>query len=123
MLSIRTQTAIAVLHDLSSGDVLQSANFLLSDEEWKNLFDKLEKRRLIRHLPNRESTTLFSYELCCPLQDISLLEVLEAIDEPIRCNVSTPEMFYIRHSQMAKKIGVLNQVARTFLADIKIADW
>ena len=123
MLSTRTQTAIAVLHDLSSGGILQSANFLLSEGEWKDLFNELARGHLIRLLPDKKPGILFSYELCSPLSDISLLNVLEAMDEPIRCNMPTPELFYIRHSQMANKIGILNQVARTFLADIKIIDW
>ena len=123
MLSIRTQTAIAVLQDLSFDTVLQTANFLLSEGEWKDLFDKLEAGRLIRRLPNKEPGILSSYELSRPLSDISLLDVLEATNEPIRCNMHTPEEFYIYHRQIANKIGVFNQVARTFLADIKIADW
>lgn len=123
MLSIRTQTAIAVLQDLSFDTVLQTANFLLSEGEWKDLFDKLEAGRLIRRLPNKEPGILSSYELSRPLSDISLLDVLEATNEPIRCNMPTPEEFYIHHRQIANKIGVFNQVARTFLADIKIADW
>lgn len=123
MLSIRTQTAIAVLHVLSFDTVLQTANFLLSEGEWKDLFGKLEAGQLIRRLPNKESGILSSYELSRPLPDISLLDVLEATNEPIRCNMPTPEEFYICHRQIANKIGVFNQVARTFLADIKIADW
>ena len=123
MLSIRTQTAIAVLQDLSFDTVLQTANFLLSEGEWKDLFDKLEAGRLIRRLPNKEPGILSSYELSRPLSDISLLDVLEATNEPISCNMPTPEEFYIYHRQIANKIGVFNQVARTFLADIKIADW
>lgn len=123
MLSVCTQTAIAVLHDISSGNALQSANFLLSEGEWKGLFDKLEKGGLIRCLPYEKPGTLSSYKLCRPLPDISLLDVLEATDEPIHCTMSTPEEFYIRHSQIANKIGVLNEVARTLLANIKIADW
>ncbi|WP_294562346.1 hypothetical protein [uncultured Bacteroides sp.] len=123
MLSKRTQTAISVLYDISSGNALQSVNFLLSKGEWKELFDKLEKGRLIRLLPNKESGSLSSYELCHPLTNISLLDILEAMDDPIRCNTPTSETFYVRHSQMAKKIGVLNQVARTFLAEIKVSDW
>ena len=123
MLSIRTQTAIAVLQDLSFDTVLQTANFLLSEGEWKDLFDKLEAGRLIRRLPNKEPGILSSYELSRPLSDISLLDVLEATNEPIRCNMPTPEECYIYHRQIANKIGVFNQVARTFLADIKIADW
>ena len=79
--------------------------------------------RLIRRLPNKEPGILSSYELSRPLSDISLLDVLEATNEPIRCNMPTPEEFYIYHRQIANKIGVFNQVARTFLADIKIADW
>ena len=47
MLSIRTQTAIAVLQDLSFDTVLQTANFLLSEGEWKDLFDKLEVVSLV----------------------------------------------------------------------------
>ena len=123
MLSKRTQTAISVLYDISSGNALQSVSFLLSEEEWKNLFDQMEKGRLIRCLPGKKSGLLSSYELCRPLPDISLLEVLAALDEPIRCNTPTPEEFYIRHSQMAKKVGVLNQVARMFLTEIKVSDW
>ena len=91
MLSIRTQTAIAVLQDLSFDTVLQTANFLLSEGEWKDLFDKLEAGRLIRRLPNKEPGILSSYELSRPLSDISLLDVLEATNEPIRCNMPTPE--------------------------------
>lgn len=123
MLSICTQTAIAVLHDIASGNDLQSVNFLLSDGEWKDLFDKLEQGQLIRRLPDKEPGKLSSYALWRPLPEISLLDVLQALNEPIRCNMPTPEEFYINHSQIANKVGVLNEVARTFLADIKIADW
>ena len=112
MLSIRTQTAIAVLHDIALGNDLQSANFLLSEGEWKELFDKLEQGQLIRLLPDRESGRLSSYVMRRP-----------ALNEPIRCNMPTPEEFYIQHSQIANKVGIFNEVARTFLADIKIADW
>ena len=123
MLSIRTQTAIAVLQDLSFDTVLQTANFLLSEGEWKDLFDKLEAGRLIRRLPNKEPGILSSYELSRPLSDISLLDVLEATNEPIRCNMPTLKNFIYTIGRIANKIGVFNQVARTFLADIKIADW
>lgn len=123
MLSIRTQTAIAVLHDIALGNDLQSANFLHSEEEWKELFDKLEQGQLIRLLPDRESGRLSSYALRRPLPEVSLLDVLQALNEPIRCNMPTPEEFYIQHSQIANKVGIFNEVARTFLADIKIADW
>ena len=57
MLSVytRAQIAIAVLHDLSSSKVLQPVKFLLQNEEWKDLLNKLEKVQLIRLLPNKET--------------------------------------------------------------------
>lgn len=122
MLSIRTQAAIAVLHDISSGKALQSSNSLLSKEEWNTLLDELEKGSLIRLLSNREPVTLFRYELCRPLPDISLLDVLQAMDEPIHCTMPTPEEFYLRHSRIAQKVGVLNRIARIFLSEMKITD-
>ena len=62
MLSVytRAQIAIAVLHDLSSSKVLQPVKFLLQNEEWKDLLNKLEKVQLIRLLPNKETRILFS---------------------------------------------------------------
>lgn len=78
MLSVytRAQIAIAVLHDLSSSKVLQPVKFLLQNEEWKDLLNKLEKVQLIRLLPNKETRILFSYEFSRPLLQISLLNVL-----------------------------------------------
>lgn len=121
---IRTQTAIAVLHYLSSGNVLQPVNFSLPEEEWKELLDKLEKGRLIRLLPDKEAgTLLFSYELCRPLSEISLLDVLQTIHEPTRCSTSASETFSTCHGQTADKISILKQSARASLADIKISEW
>lgn len=82
MLSVytRAQIAIAVLHDLSSSKVLQPIKFLLQNEEWKDLLNKLEKVQLIRLLPNKETRILFSYEFSRPLLQISLLNVLQAIN-------------------------------------------
>lgn len=82
MLSVytRAQIAIAVLHDLSSSKVLQPVKFLLQNEEWKDLLNKLEKVQLIRLLPNKETRILFSYEFSRPLLQISLLNVLQTIN-------------------------------------------
>lgn len=67
MLTVFTQTAIAVLHDISSGEYLQSANFRLSEEELSELLQKLESSGLVRRLPEVEEGILSSYELCRPL--------------------------------------------------------
>ena len=82
MLSVytRAQIAIAVLHDLSSSKVLQPVKFLLQNEEWKDLLNKLEKVQLIRLLPSKETGILFSHEFSRPLLQISLLNVLQTIN-------------------------------------------
>ena len=125
MLSIRIciQIAIAVLHDLSSDNVLQPVHFFLSEGEWKDLLDKLEKGKLIRLLPDKEPGILVSYELCRPLSEISLLDVLQTIHEPTRRNTSASETYSTSYGQTADKIGILKQAALTWLANNKISEW
>ncbi|EIK40206.1 hypothetical protein HMPREF1055_00942 [Bacteroides fragilis CL07T00C01] len=130
MLSICTQTAIAVLQDIHSRDCLRSVNFLLTEEEFNTLLCKLETSGLIRSLPDRAVTTpsnvackgLLRYQLSRPLHEFTLLDVLQALNEPINCNQPTPESYYLQHGAVASKIGVLNQVTRTFLSEIKLID-
>lgn len=125
MLSIhtRTQTAIAVLHDLSSSNVLQSVNYLLSEGEWKSLFDELEEGQLIRLLPKKEPGTLFSYELCRSLSEISLLDVLQAIDKSTRISMSTFKRNSTFNTQITSKINILKQIARASLEEVKISEY
>lgn len=123
MLTKHTQAAVALLQDIAVGSNLQSANFLLSEEDLSKLLGQLEAGGVIRHLPDKEERTLSSYKLCRPLREISLLEVLHAIDEPIHCNQPTPETYYSLYGMAAKKIGVLNQIACMFLSEVKMTDW
>ena len=124
MLSICTQTAIAVLQDIHSRDCLRSVNFLLTEEEFNTLLCKLETSGLIRSLPDRAVTTpsnvackgLLRYQHSRPLHEFTLLDVLQALNQP------TPESYYLQHGAVASKIGVLNQVTRTFLSEIKLID-
>ena len=70
MLSIRTQTAIAVLQDLSFDTVLQTANFLLSEGEWKDLFDKLEAPcRISLYWTYLKLRMNLSVAICLPLKN------------------------------------------------------
>ena len=80
---------------------------------------KLEGEGLVRRLPEEKE----SYELCRPLYDLSLLDVIEATGEPINCKCPTPESFYTRHGRIAHKMGVVNHMIRVFLGDIKLSDW
>lgn len=129
MLTVITQAAISVLHDISSGECLQSANFQLSEEELSELLHKLEAGGLVRRLPEQKECIrsskclLSSYELCRPFYDISLLDVIEATGEPVNCKRPTPESFYTRHGRIAHKMGIANHMIRLFLGDIKLSDW
>lgn len=123
MLTIITQAAIAVLHDIASGNNERSANFLLAREELEKLLNGLEAQGLIRREQGTDENLLSRYRLCRPLHQCSLLEVLEATGEPIHCNQPTPESYYLRYGEAAKKIGVFNHMARTSLADIRLTDW
>ena len=107
MLTQATQAAIAILHDISTGIYFRSANFRFTEEEWENLFHKLEEGHIIRLLPNCEANIISSYVLC----------------QPIYCIRPTPESLYLQNMQVAQKTGVLNQVTRMLLTGIKISDW
>lgn len=123
MLTIHTQAAIALLHDVATGNNLQSANFLQSKEDLSKLLGELETGGLIRRLPDKDEIDPSSYELCRALHEISLLDVLQVTDQPIRCNQPTPATFYDRYGMVAQKIGVFNHIARKFLSEIKMSDW
>lgn len=118
-----TQTAIAVLHDISSGSIQQTSNVSLSMEEWKDLFHKLETGGLIRRLSDKEEGVLTSYELLQPFHELTVLDLLIAINEPLNCARPVTEGSYSLHRIAAQKLGVLSQVIRMFLSDIKICDW
>ena len=62
-----TQTAIAVLNDITLQSDTQSANISLSSEVWKELFRKLESGGLVRRLLGKEEFVLSSYEICLSL--------------------------------------------------------
>lgn len=123
MLTEFTQAAIAVLHDIFSGNTSQSDKFSLSTEEQNFLLHKLEAGGLICRLPGKEEGSISSYTLLYPLHKISLLDLLTVLNEPIHCNRTVSETAYSHHEMMATKMGVLMQVTRTFLSDIKLTDW
>lgn len=123
MLTHLTQTAIAVLHDIALKGCLSSADFSIGEDKLNELLQKLEASLIIHRLPEQEKDTQPSYELYRPLNEISILNVIEAVGEPVNCKCPTSEAFYITHSRVAQKIGVINQVVRTYLSEIKISDW
>ena len=112
MISTLTQAAIAILHDISSGDDMQSADFLFSEGEREKLFDELEKSHLIRLLPDKKPGTLSSYVLCRPLPDISLLDVLHVFTSHCMFESSYAYATHgMRHIVPRKTTGQMNSLA------------
>lgn len=147
MLTILTQASIAILHDIASGGGCSSAKYSLPGSELENLIKKLVDAHLIRLLhsappipalyvtddisdtsaipdvPVGSTCILSSYELCRPFCELNLLEILEATGEPIHCESPLPEWYYLHHGCAARKMGIANQMARIFLAEVKLIDW
>lgn len=123
MLTISTHAAIAVLQDIASGDTHRSANFSLAEGEFKKILKALTDAQLICLLPVAKEYTLPSYKLSRPLHQLTLLDLLEATGDPIHFNLPTPESYYNRYGEAAKKMGIINQMTRRFLADIHLTDW
>lgn len=123
MISILTQAAITLLHDISTGNNQQLETYSLSTEELAQVLCQLETKGLIYLLPDHKAGISSSYKLSRPLYELNLLEVLEALDEPVRFNCPTSEAFYEQHGSVAQQVGVLNHMARRLLSEIRLCDW
>ena len=122
MLTSLTQQALAVLHDIASREAGRLKNYPAGEIDLPPLLHKLEKAGLIFLDPDLPADDFLSYRLCRPLNCISLLDVIEATGEHLNCNRPTSEEFYFRYGAVAQKLGVVNQMTRSFLADIKLTD-
>lgn len=123
MLSPLTQAAIAVLMDVHSKGITcriqQHASFLKSLPE---LLLKLESGGLLRRIEGAEEGILTSYELTQELEDLSLLDILEATGEHLNCNQPTTEGLYYRYGPVGQKLGVVNHMTRLYLKEIRLID-
>lgn len=122
MLTFLTQQALAVLHDIAGRQCVRQNTYSLDTDELSSLLDKLDKGNLIYLCEGEPAHTPGSYRLMRPLGRISLLDVIEATGEHLNCNRPTSEEFYFRYGAVAQKLGVVNQMTRSFLADIKLTD-
>lgn len=138
MLSPLTQIAITLLHDIAMHEPHEAIGHCTSPEELRYIYTRLEQKGMIcRKEKEKEKqkekaktaedtdadtyTTCF-YKLCRPLCEISLLEVLEAIDGHLNCNHPTTEAFYNRYGKVVQKLGVVNYITRLYLSEIKLID-
>lgn len=122
MLTLLTQKAIAVLHDIALQEPLGVQNYRIPAQELAIILGCLEYKRLIARAADARMDRVTSYRLCRPLAEISLLDVLEAMDQHLNCNRPTTEEFYTRYGKIAQKLGVVNHMTRVYLAEIKMTD-
>lgn len=129
MLTLRTQKAIALMYDLT----LREENsvytrYKTTPEEVEELLGCLEKKGLI--IPIREvedgmeqNKNHYAYRPARPFGEISLLDILEAIDEHLNCNYPATEEFYSRYNKVAQRLGVVNHMTRLYLQEIKLTEF
>ena len=128
MLTPLTQTAIAVLYDIYTGGYpYRTTQYPVAPHCLTELLTRLETGGLIRrkNLPGTNlpaGDPLSSYELARPYSSISLLDVLEALDEHLNCNHPTREEMYAQYRLAANRLGIINHMTRLYLSEIKLFD-
>lgn len=122
MLTLRTKFALALLHDISLGDYHLSSAFNYPASERGYLLSQLESNRLICLLPDAPWGVPSSYELFHRPVSISLLDLLEAIGEGICVNTPNKDEFYCCYGMTARKLGIVNQMTRLYLAEIHVTE-
>lgn len=123
MLTQLTQTAIAVLYDIyTGGHLIAQHSILLQPHCLTELLTRLETGGLIRRKNASADNLLSSYELARPYSGISLLDVLEVLDEHLNCNHPTREEMYAQYRSAANRLGIINHMTRLYLSEIKLFD-
>ena len=123
MLTQLTQTAIAVLYDIYAGGIpYRTAQLTIAPQDLIDILTKFERAGLIHRKGVPLCGLLSSYELTRDYKDISLLNILEALDEHLNCNQPTKEKMYLQYRAAAHRLGVINQMTRLYLSEIKLID-
>jgi hypothetical protein len=126
MLSLEVIKAVSLLKDIHYGlSVTRSKrSYPLSEVDMSRLLDKFLSSGLIRLKPNLNgrSTNLASYELCYPLYQISLCDILVVTGGGIELSVEDSEDIYNNYGLAGRRLGVLNQMACRCLSDIHLTD-
>jgi hypothetical protein len=123
MLTPLTQTAIALLYDISNGgNLCRLQEYSSCQQELPTLLFKLERAGLISLKEGCIPGLMDSYRLSRPGYEISLLDILESIGEHLNCNHPTREEMYSCYRRAANKLGVINHITRIYLSDIRLVD-
>lgn len=122
MLTQLTQKAIAVLHDIASPHSGVAEDSGISPDEQVVILARLEHKGLIQRTVGAEIQDISRYKLCRPLVQMSLLDVIEAMNDHLNCNHPTTEEFYLRYGKVAQKLGVVNHLTRLYLSEINLME-
>ena len=123
MITLKTQAAIAVLDDIYTGEKTTRTNKCsLSEEDRYTLLSKLTAAGIIQLVDLEKPQDIYSYIPTRKSAEVTLLDILEATGEHLNCNHPTTEEFYMRYGNAAQKLGVVNQITRTYLKEIKLFD-
>ena len=129
MLTLRTQKAIALMYDLTLREEDSAyARYGSTPQEAEELLACLEKKGLIVHTREGEDgaergCNRYGYRPARPFSRISLLDILEALDEHLNCNYPATEEFYNHYNRVAQKLGVVNRMTRIYLEEIKLTEF
>lgn len=121
MITPKTQAAIAVLKNIYA-ETDGTDECSLSENEKRELLEKFATVGIISLADKESPQTPAAYKPARKSVDVSLLDILEVTGEHLNCNRPTTEEFYLKYGNAAKKLGVVNQITRTYLKEIKLFD-
>lgn len=113
---------MAILHDIRHENYRLSTSFNYPPSEMACLLQSLSQGHLITLMENQPCDSPESYRLACEYHKISLLSILETLGEGVYFNHPSDENFYSRYGTTARKLGVVNQMTRSYLEEISIAE-
>lgn len=125
MITLLTQTAIAVINDIADSSFSNCPEqYSIDSEIFNRLLNRLEDGQIIyRETQECRPGDSAIYKLTRPKDCISLLDVLEATGEHLNCNQPVTEEMYLHFHKVAPRLGILNQITRTYLSQIKLTDF
>lgn len=123
MLTLKTRYALALLHDIYQPVLRYSDKYNFPVTELIYTLEQLQSAGLVARAPETVPGVLSSYFFSKPYLEITLLDVLSAIDEGICFNHKTDIYFYEHYGCLARKLGVVNHMTRLYLSEFHIASF
>lgn len=120
MFTSLTLSAVSVLHAIQFSEIRKLNS--LSPSDTCTVLGCLSSGGFIRLMPGKPCNDLTSYSLVRPLEEISLLSLLEALGENLDSVHYLDSAFYTHYGLAARKLGVINQVTRTCLSQINVSE-